>query len=137
MDYYKRLAQLAVRLAQISNQMKINSDQISKELDYCNQGEFAKSEKESCTDFSAIRCDIDRKEVCISLAYKFFREMNDQPYDFYSYDEILCTYGCRHCQSARRLRKANAQLSRERGNIRSQITRIGKILEYEVTTNGT
>lgn len=133
-----KLEMLAIRHAEISAEIKTNKDQIAVELGYCDGGLFVKPTSESCEDFSFLGkstniANIGKGAKCLHYAYESCLEFNkdsDIYSDHYSYDEILSTYGCRHCNSARRLKKHVGELGREKGRIHSAITNIGKSIAH-------
>lgn len=132
-----KLEKLAIRQAEISASVKINKEQMAKELSYCNGGEFVKSELESGVDFSFLETSKNIGQMpsgatCLNYAYESFAEFNKDGdiYDRHSYDEILFNYGCRHCNSARSLKKHIGKLNSEKGRIHSAITNIGKSLMH-------
>lgn len=132
-----KLEMLAIRHAEISAEIKTNKDQIAVELGYCNGGLFVKPISESGEDFSFLEKSKSIASIgdatCLHYAYETCLEFNkdgDVYDDRYSYDEVLSTYGCRHCNSARRLKKHIGELGREKGRIHSAITNIGKSIAY-------
>lgn len=122
-----KLEMLAIRHAEISAEIKTNKDQIAVELSCCNGGEFAKTDK---TDFSFLNLAIG--DTCLNHAFNSVAVFNkDAGFgDGYSFDEVLYNYGCRHCNSARRLKKHVGELGREKGRIHSAITNIGKSIAH-------
>lgn len=134
-----KLEKLAIRHAEISVEIKTSKVQIATELSYCKGGEFVKPESESCVDFSFLEtskniADIGPAANCLNYSYESFAEFNKDGdiYDnHYSYDEILANYGCRHCNSARRLKKHIGKLKSEKGRIHSALTHIGKSLMHQ------
>lgn len=130
------LIKLAIRHAEISADVKANKEQMAKELSYCNGGEFVKPESESGVDFSflneSLGLAVEGGVTCTQYAYETFAEFNKDGdiYNHFSYDEILFNYGCRHCNSARSLKKHIGKLNSEKGRIHSALTNIGKSLMY-------
>jgi len=120
-----KLETLAIRHAQISAEIKTNKDQMAVELSYCTGGEF--KDPNSNEDFSYL---VQTGLYCLNHAYYASEHMNNNNDCHYSYDEVLSNFGCRHCNSARSLKKHIAKLRSEKGRIHSAITQIGKSLSY-------
>ena len=117
-DVDNKLRELAVRHAEISHEIKTNLERASIELRYCKNGDF---DVEDMAPYS----------TCLNHAYytveRLNREIEDDEWPE-TYDHILANYGCRHCITARKLKKHVSALRSERGRIHSAITNIGKTL---------
>lgn len=114
-DFYERLGELAKRHAEISQEIKTNSERASTELGYCKGGEF---------DIE----DMSPYSTCLNHAYYMVERLNRGLEDDESpetYDHVLLNHGCRHCIAARKLKKHVSVLRSERGRIHSAITKIG------------
>ena len=123
-----KLEALAIRHAEISADIKTNKDQMGKELGYCDGGEF--EGPNSNEDFSYLQNLANPGDTCLNHSFHAFADMNANNYDHYSYDEILSNFGCRHCNSARNLKKHIGKLKSEKGRIHSAMTNIGKSLMH-------
>jgi len=137
----QKLRELAKRHAEISSELKITQDQRAKEMSYCTGGEYLKPTSESGEDFSFMFVDQSdsfaeekqgifpwEKPNCHEMTFYAMNNFNKRCDDGYEYDELLEMYGCRHCQSARKLKRHIGKLKQERGRIHSAITQIGKTL---------
>jgi hypothetical protein len=130
-----KLEGLAIRHAELSAEIKTNKDQMAIELGYCNGGEFVKSEIDSGQDFSFLTISptisgMGLGTTCLNYSYEAFADMNANNDDHYSYDEVLSNFGCRHCNSARNLKKHIGKLKSEKGRIHSAFTNIGKSIMH-------
>ena len=111
-DVGERLKDLARRHAELSSDIKINSERRIIELGYCKGAQ-----------------DGDGKyyESCYEMVYSMTGESMEHR-EGISFDEMLFNYGCRHCCAARDLKKHIGRLKQERGRIHSALTNIGKTL---------
>jgi hypothetical protein len=123
-----KLEKLAIRHAEIAAEIKTNKDQVALEISYCTGGEY--DNPDSCDDFSYLERLANQFDTCLNHSYHAFADMNANNDDHYSYDEILSNYGCRHCNSARNLKKHIGKLKQEKGRIHSAMTNIGKSLMH-------
>lgn len=124
-----KLEKLAIRHAEISAEIKTNKAQVVTELSYCNGGEF--EDPNSNEDFSYLGNPKGQGLYCLNHAYYASEHMNNNNDCHYSYDEVLSAFGCRHCNSARCLKKHIGKLKSENGRIHSALTHIGKSLMHQ------
>ena len=116
----ERLLVLAKSHAELSSQIKESLERARVEISYCKgfSDDF---------EFDVIDPDLANAFNCLSYAYIAKKQL-DSFDDHYEFDEVLSMFGCRHCNSARNLKKHASKLSRERGHIRCAITKIGQAL---------
>lgn len=110
----ERLIKLSIRHAEISEQIKTNEEQRQVEMGYCK----------GAKDEGGIYY-----YNCFEMAYKFTKESREHQ-EGISFDEMLENYGCRHCISARSLKRHIGKLKQDRGRIHSALTNIGKTLYH-------
>jgi len=86
-------------------------------------------------EFEDVLCGDDKlshKDViygtCGNHAYQAVKVLNRDNQDYYTYDEVLHSYGCKHCIAARKLKIEMAAVGTKLGQIRGAITRVGRKL---------
>ena len=123
-DIDKKLRELAVRHAEISQEIKDCQSERETNLLHCHTSPDEDFEKEKVG-----------AENCLNVAYRWVKEDlensggcnngNAYPTEFSGFDEVISNYGCTNCQKAYELKVKIGKLKQERGRIHSAITKIG------------
>jgi len=118
-----KLERLAIRIGEISNEIRELKDQREINLYVCH-GSIDE-------DFESGRALIDygngQKENCLYAAYELVKA--DRECETYSsFDEIIGMYGCKNCVGAHKAKRKIGLLKQERGRVVGNISRIGKSL---------
>lgn len=125
-DVDKKLRELAVRHAEISQEIKSCQSERETNLLHCHTSPDEDFEKEKVG-----------AENCLNVAYRWVKEDLENsggyygsayPTEFSGFDEVIENYGCDNCQKAYELKVRIGKLKQERGRIHSAITNIGKTL---------
>lgn len=120
-DVNKKLRELAVRHAEISQEIKGCQSQRETNLLHCHPSPDEDFEKDKVG-----------AENCLNLAYRWVKEdleySDGYPNVFSSFEEVISNYGCANCNKAYELKVKIGKLKQERGRIHSAITNIGKTL---------
>ena len=118
-----KLEKLAIRIGEISDEIREAKEQRSINLDKC-----AGSEDE---DFEAGREIMNHnplvKENCLCTAYSWV-EADRGHGEYVEFDEIIRSYGCKNCIGAHDAKQKIGKLKQERGRIVGNISKIGKSL---------
>ena len=118
-----KLEKLAVRIGEISNEIKTLKDQREINLEHCHG-----SEEE---DFETSRDVIDPLsgliESCLYTAYGWVKADREHG-DYKTFDEVIRVYGCANCIGAHDAKQKIGLLKQERGRIVGNISIIGKSL---------
>ena len=120
-DVDKKLRELAVRHAEISQEIKGCQSERETNLLHCHTSPDEDFEKEKAY-----------AENCLNVAYRWVKEDREDcdgyPNQFSGFEEVISNYGCANCQEAYELKVKIGKLKQERGRIHSAITKIGKAL---------
>ena len=121
-----KLEKLAIRIGQISDEIKELSSQRDTNLNHCNGSDDK--------DFSAPSTNSDDVpfENCLYNAFEFVksdRESDDYTcFSYTSFSDVLNDYGCVNCKAAYKQKQAIGILKQERGRLVGNISKIGKSL---------
>lgn len=120
-DVDKKLRDLAIRHAEISQEIKDCQSERETNLLHCHTSPDKDFEKEKVG-----------AENCLNVAYRWVKEDREDcdgyPNQFSGFEEVISNYGCANCQKAYELKVKIGKLKQERGRIHSAITQIGKTL---------
>lgn len=126
-DVDKKLRDLAIRHAEISQEIKGCQSDRETNLLHCHPSPDE--------DFEKDKVGADN---CLNVAYRWVKEDRENvdgyndgyayPTEFSGFDEVILNYGCANCQEAYKLKVKIGKLKQERGRIHSAITNIGKTL---------
>ena len=118
-----KLEKLAIRIGEISNEIKEHKSQREINLEKC-----AGSEDE---DFEFYRGVMDTHsglmENCLYTAYSWVKECRELN-EYNTFDEAISMYGCANCIGAYNAKTKIGLLKQERGRIVGNISKIGKSL---------
>jgi len=118
-----KLEKLAIRIGQISDEIKEFKSQREINLEKCHGSEDEDFEN----DRGFIDKDAGQKENCLFTAYtwvKACRALNE----YTTFDETIRNYGCLNCIGAHDAKQKIGFLKQERGRLVGNISRIGKSL---------
>ena len=112
-----KLEKLAIRIGQISDEIRVHKSQREINLDKCSGSIDEEFESGPLSEFSN----------CLYNAYEWVKSNREDNINS-SFDEIINMYGCANCIGAHKAKRKIGLLKQERGRIVGNISKIGKSL---------
>jgi len=117
-----KLEKLAIRIGEISDEIKDLKGQREINLEKCHGSEDEDFERSLCTESK-----FEPFENCLINAYEWVKTDREDGLDSRFHDVII-DYGCENCKGAYRAKEKIGLLKQERGRLVGNISRIGKSL---------
>lgn len=117
-----KLEKLAIRIGEISDEIKALKDQRETNLEKCHGSEDEDFERSLCTESK-----FEPSENCLTNAYEWVKVDRDEGV-MTTFQEIIMMYGCKNCIGAYKAKQKIGLLKQERGRIVGNISTIGKSL---------
>ena len=116
-----KLEKLAIRIGEISDEIKSLKDQREINLEHCHGSED--------DDFNRPSTNSDNVpfENCLFNAYEWV-QTDRQDGMFSSFSDVIIDYGCKNCIGAYEAKQKIGLLKQERGRLVGNISTIGKSL---------
>ena len=118
-----KLEKLAVRIGEISEEIRELKSQREINLEHCHESpdEDFEADKEVINHAPRI------VENCLFTAYRWVEDIRKAG-DYESFNEAIRMYGCKNCVGAHDAKQKIGLLKQERGRIVGNISKIGKSL---------
>lgn len=121
-----KLEKLAIRIGEISDEIKAAKDQREINLEKCHGSEDEDFERITCTETK-----YEPFENCLINAYEWVKADREEGLSTMFHDVII-DYGCANCKGAYREKEKIGLLKQERGRLVGNISTIGKSLRSEI-----